>query len=128
MFPWVAVSSRYTGWHQLGLFVQRLLNELSAQCNAPEVIGRDSQQINIRATACTRVHRAEELRRRDHGFKRDRSTIEGTEEHAASKRPRAEREAEEAAAALAADESDDDDDEDEEDEEPARGQGRLKEM
>ena len=37
--------------------------------------------------------RAEEIRRRDHGFKRDRSTIEGTEEHAASKRPRAEREA-----------------------------------
>ena len=25
--------------------------------------------------------RAEEIRRRDHGFKRDRSTIEGTEEH-----------------------------------------------
>jgi len=62
--------------------------------------------------------RAEELRRRDHGFKRDRSTIEGTEEHAASKRPRAEREAEEAAAAAAADapdESDDDDDDDEDD-------------
>jgi len=59
--------------------------------------------------------RAEELRRRDHGFKRDRSTIEGTEEHAASKRPRAEREAEEAAAAAAVDESDDDDDDDDED-------------
>jgi len=62
--------------------------------------------------------RAEELRRRDHGFKRDRSTIEGTEEHEASKRPRAEREAEEAAAAAAAaaaDESDDDDDEDDDD-------------
>jgi len=61
--------------------------------------------------------RAEEIRRRDHGFKRDRSTIEGTEEHAASKRPRAEREAEEAAAAAAADESDDDDDDDDDDEE-----------
>jgi len=58
--------------------------------------------------------RAEELRRRDHGFKRDRSTIEGTEEHAASKRPRAEREAEEAALA-AADESDDDDEDDDDD-------------
>jgi len=59
--------------------------------------------------------RAEEIRRRDHGFKRDRSTIEGTEEHAAAKRSRAEREAEEAAAAAAAaavDESDDDDDDD----------------
>jgi len=64
--------------------------------------------------------RAEEIRRRDHGFKRDRSTIEGTEEHEAAQRPRAEREAEEAAAALAAaaaDESDDDDDDDDEDEE-----------
>jgi hypothetical protein len=64
--------------------------------------------------------RAAEISRRDHGFKRDRSTIEGTEEHAASKRPRAEREAEEAAAAAAAnavDESDDDDDEDDDDEE-----------
>jgi len=64
--------------------------------------------------------RAEEIRRRDHGFKRDRSTIEGTEEHAASKRPRAEREVEEAAAAAAAaavDESDDDDDDDDDDEE-----------
>jgi ankyrin repeat protein len=64
--------------------------------------------------------RAEELRRRDHGFKRDRSTIEGTEEHEAAKRPRAEREAEEAAAALAAaaaDESDDDDDDDDDDDE-----------
>jgi ankyrin repeat protein len=60
--------------------------------------------------------RAEEIRRRDHGFKRDPSTIEGTEERAASKRPRAEREAEEAAAAAALDESDDDDDEEEVDE------------
>jgi hypothetical protein len=66
--------------------------------------------------------RAEEIRRRDHGFKRDRSTIAGTEEHEAAKRPRAEREAAEAAAAAAeaaaaADESDDDDhDDDDEDE------------
>jgi len=65
--------------------------------------------------------RAEEIRRRDHGFKRDRSTIPGTEEHEASKRPRAEREAAEAAAAAAeaeaaADESDDDDDDEEDDE------------
>jgi len=64
--------------------------------------------------------RAEELRRRDHGFKRDRSTIEGTEEREAAKRPREEREAEEALAAAAAaapDESDDDDDDDDDEEE-----------
>ena len=66
--------------------------------------------------------RAEEIRRRDHGFKRDRSTIEGTEEHEAAKRPRAEREAAEAEAAAAeaaaaADESDDDDDDEDDDEE-----------
>jgi len=70
--------------------------------------------------------RAEEIRRRDHGFKRDPSTIEGTEEHAASKRPRAEREAEEAAAAAlaaaaAVDESDDDDDDDDDDDEDEEG-------
>ena len=35
--------------------------------------------------------RAAEIRRRDQGFKRDRSTIEGTEEHAAAKRPRTRR-------------------------------------
>ena len=64
--------------------------------------------------------RAEEIRRRDHGFKRDRSTIEGTVEHEAAKRPRAEREAEEAAAAAAAaapDESDDDDEDDDDEDE-----------
>ena len=53
--------------------------------------------------------RAEEIRRRDHGFKRDRSTIEGTEKNEASKRPRAE----EQVAAEAVDESDDDDDDEE---------------
>jgi hypothetical protein len=56
--------------------------------------------------------RAEEIRRRDHGFKRDRSTIEGTEEHEAAKRPRVEAVEEEAV-----DESDDDDDDDDDDEE-----------
>ena len=50
--------------------------------------------------------RAEEIRRRDHGFKRDRSAIPGTEKYEAAKRPRVERQQEEAA-----DESDDDDDE-----------------
>ena len=57
--------------------------------------------------------RAEEIRRRDHGFKRDRSTIEGTEEHEAAKRPRVE----EPVLEEAVDESDDDDDDDEEEEE-----------
>ena len=57
--------------------------------------------------------RAEEIRRRDHGFKRDRSTIEGTEEHEAAKRPRVE----EPAAAEEVDESDDDDDDDDDDDE-----------
>jgi len=52
--------------------------------------------------------RAEELRRRDHGFKRDRSTIEGTE---AAKRPRVEE------PEAAVDESDDDDDDDDDDDE-----------
>ena len=47
-------------------------------------------------------------------FKRDRSTIEGTEEHEAAKRPRVE---EEAKQEEAVDESDDDDDDDEEDDE-----------
>jgi len=78
----------------------------------PAVVVR--RRIDPSCTICRKI------RRRDHGFKRDRSTIEGTEEHAASKRPRAEREAEEAAAALAAaaaDESDDDDDDEEDDEE-----------
>ena len=58
--------------------------------------------------------RAEEIRRRDHGFKRDPSTIEGTEEHEAAKRPRVEEEAKQ----EEVDESDDDDD-DEDDEEEA---------
>ena len=54
--------------------------------------------------------RAEEIRRRDHGFKRDRSTIPGTEEYEAARRPRSEQQQEEAA-----DESDDDDDDDDDD-------------
>jgi len=58
--------------------------------------------------------RAEEIRRRDHGFKRDRSTIAGTEEHEAAKRPRVE---EPAAAAEEVDESDDDDDDDDDEDE-----------
>ena len=55
--------------------------------------------------------RVEEIRRRDHGFKRDRSTIPGTEEYEAAKRPRVE--AQEGADLV--DESDDDDDDDDDD-------------
>ena len=53
--------------------------------------------------------RAEEIRRLNHGFKRDRSTIEGTEEHEASKRPRIE------VVAVAENDDEDDDDEDDDD-------------
>ena len=59
--------------------------------------------------------RAEEIRRRDHGFKRDRSTIEGTEEHEAAKRPRVEEVAKQEEEEV--DESDDDDDDDDDEEE-----------
>ena len=59
--------------------------------------------------------RAEEIRRHDHGFKRDRSTISGTEEYEAARRPRVELVVE------AADESDDDDDDDDDDDE---GEGK----
>jgi len=81
-------------------------------CHSPPPPGRTPTDI---ATARGHHHiadaiRAEEIRRRDHGFKRDRSTIEGTEEHEAAKRPRVEEEP--AAAAEAVDESDDDDDDD----------------
>jgi len=57
--------------------------------------------------------RAEEIRRRDHGFKRDRSTIPGTEENEAAKRPPVQLKD------VGDDEEggDDDDDDDEEDEE-----------
>jgi hypothetical protein len=57
--------------------------------------------------------RAEEERRLNHGFKRDRSTIEGTEEHEAAKRPRVEEEV----VVDEVDASDDDDDDDDDDDE-----------
>jgi len=60
--------------------------------------------------------RAEEIRRRDHGFKRDRSTIEGTEEHEAAKRPRVEEAVKPAEEESEGDDDDDDDDDDEEEE------------
>ena len=58
--------------------------------------------------------RAEEIRRRDHGFKRDRSTIPGTEEYEAAKRPRVEEEKQQEGV-EAMDGSDDDDDDDDDD-------------
>jgi len=58
--------------------------------------------------------RAEEIRRRDHGFKRDPSTIPGTEEYEASRRPRVvEVEGEVDDVDLSDDDDDDDDDDDE---------------
>jgi hypothetical protein len=57
---------------------------------------------------------SEEIRRRDHGFKRDRSTIELTEEHEASRRPLVEEQEAKQEEEVEVDESDDDDDDDEE--------------
>ena len=62
-----------------------------------------------RCLAVIRAIEAEFFRRRDHGFKRDRSTIPGTEEYEAAKRPRVEEEAKQ-------EEEDDDDDDDDDDE------------
>ena len=49
--------------------------------------------IRFRRHAVVDAIRAEEIRRRDRGFKRDRSTIPGTEEYEAAKQPRVEHEA-----------------------------------
>ena len=57
---------------------------------------------------------SEEIRRRDHGFKQDRSTIELTEEHEASRRPLVEEQEAKQEEEVEVDESDDDDDDDEE--------------
>ena len=57
--------------------------------------------------------RAEEIRRRDHGFKRDRSTIPGTEEYEEAKRPRVETGAAVQEESEGGDDDDDDDDDDE---------------
>ena len=119
-----ATTSGYTALHYAAmcnrLEVAQLLLRFGAKLDVRDDQGRTPADIatQYRHQRIADAIRAEEIRRRDHGFKRDRSTIEGTEEHAASKRPRAEREAEEAAvlaAAAAVDESDDDDDDDEDD-------------
>jgi len=114
----------YTSLHAAGnhLEVVQLLLRWGAKLDVRHAYNGDTaadRATRYGFTAIADAIRAEELNRRWR-FKRDRSTIEGTEEHAASKRPRAEREAEEAAAAAAAeavDESDDDDDEDDDEEE-----------
>jgi len=103
------------------LHIAQLLLRYGAKLDIKDYDGRTPADIAIRNGHhdIADAIRAEEIRRRDHGFKRDRSTIPGTEEHEAAKRPRAEREAAEAAeaaAAAAADESDDDDDDDDDDE------------
>jgi len=113
-FHWAAINNR--------LEIAQLLLRFGARLDVRDKYGQTPADLATRYghhDIANAIH-AEEIRRRDHGFKRDRSTIEGTEEHAASKRPRAEREAEEAAAAAAAaaaDESDDDDDDDDDDDE-----------
>jgi ankyrin repeat protein len=122
-----------TGWTALhyaamlgDLEHAQLLFRFGAQLDLRDVDGNTPADLAVQeghpvfADAAT----AEEIRRRDHGFKRDRSTIPGTEEHAASRRTQEEREAEVAAAAAAdaaADDSDDDDDDDEDDDEEAEG-------
>jgi len=68
--------------------------------------------------------RAEEIRRRDYGFKRDPSTIEGTEEHEAAKRPLDE-ELQKAEAVVESNDDDDDDDDDDDEEENEAGAHRL---
>jgi len=120
---------RYDGWTALHfaaahdrLQVAHLLLRFGAKLDVRDNRGETPADLAIRNghQRIADAIRAEELRRRDHGFKRDRSTIEGTEEHEAAKRPREEREAEEAAAwaaAAAMDESDDDDDDEDDDDE-----------
>jgi ankyrin repeat protein len=92
--------------------VAQLLFQYGAQLNTRSTNGRTAADIALTHgfRAFKAAVDAEEIRRRDHGFKRDRSTIEGTEEHEAAKRPRVE--AVEEVAAEEADESDDDDDDD----------------
>jgi len=119
-----AGADGYTALHEAALHnkleIVQLLLRFGARLDVRDIYGQTPADV---ATECGHhdiadAIRAEEIRRRDHGFKRDRSTIVGTEEYEASRRPLAERKAAEAAAAAAAaavDESDDDDDDDDED-------------
>ena len=118
LLHWAAAFNR--------LEIAQLLFRYGATLDIKDNQGRTPAEVAIANghPAFADAIRAEEIRRRDHGFKRDRSTIPGTEEHEASKRPRAEREAAEAAAAAAdaaADESDEDDDDDDDEEEEGDG-------
>jgi len=119
--PWDYVGRTALHWaSQEGrLEVAQLLMRWGANLDARTADGRSELPIDV---AMRRGHhnvanaiRAEEIRRRDHGFKRDPSTIEGTEEHEAAKRPRVEEQPKEEEADL----SDDDDDEDDDEEEGA---------
>jgi len=106
---WTALHCAASEGH---LNVAHILFRFGARLDALTVDGRTPADLAI---ANDHQHiadaiRAEEIRRRDHGFKRDRSTIEGTEEHEAAKRPRVEVAKQE----EAIDESDEDDDDDDE--------------
>ena len=117
-------SSDEDGWTSLHfaasdghLDVVHVLFRFGARLDALTVDGRTAADLAIANDhpEVADAIRAEEIRRRDHGFKRDRSTIRGTEEHEAAKRPRVEEEVK----VEAMDESDDDDDDDDDDEEAA---------
>ena len=96
------------------LGVAQVLFRYGATLDVKDVDGLTPTDVAVRHGhgAFSDALRTEELRRRDHGFKRDRCTIVGTEEHAASTRPWAERVDEEAADAEWVELSDDDDDDD----------------
>ena len=109
---WTALHAAAQGGH---LVVAQVLFRWGVKLDARNNAGETPADV---ATRHGHPHiadaiRAEEIRRRDHGFKRDRSTIEGTEEHEAAKRPRVE----EAVVAEEESEGDDDDDDDDDDEE-----------
>jgi len=97
------------------LEVAQLLMRWGANLNARSNVGDLPIDLAIRYghDAVADAIRAEEIRRRDHGLKRDRSTIEGTEEHEASRRPRVEEEKQKEEEVDLSDDDDDDDDDDE---------------
>ena len=104
------------------LDVAQLLFRYGAKLDVRDINGRTPADIathyghpDIADAICI-----EEIRRRDHGFKRDRSTIPGTEEYVAATQPRIDgQQRQEEEGVL--DESDDDDDNDNDDGEETRG-------
>jgi len=110
---WTALHCAAEGGY---LDVAQVLFRYGAKLDARSNAGETPADVAIRRGhhAFADAVRAEEIRRRDHGFKRDRSTIEGTEEHEAAKRPRVEEEAKQEEVDESDDDDDDDDDEDDE--------------